>query len=103
MAASLSPAALAGLQGRAIRPGDADYDEARTVFAGGIERRPGLIARVATAADVARVIALARDTGLPLAVRSGGLKQRAGRWPARSPVAGLPGRRDQRRVRSHAH
>ena len=72
MTVSLSPTALAGLHGRAILPGDADYDKARAVFAAGFDRRPAVIVRVANAADVARVIALARDTGLPLAVRSGG-------------------------------
>jgi hypothetical protein len=60
------------LAGRVIAPGDPDYDEARTVFPGGIDRRPALIARVADAGDVSRVIALARDNGLPLSVRSGG-------------------------------
>src|SRR5919108_3048168 len=60
------------LTGRVIAPGDPDYDEARTVFPGGIDRRPALIARVADADDVSRVIALARDSGMPLSVRSGG-------------------------------
>src|ERR671923_2219903 len=60
------------LTGRVIAPGDPDYDEARTVFPGGIDRRPALIARVADAGDVSRAIALARDNGLPLSVRSGG-------------------------------
>ena len=48
------------------------YDEARTVFSGGIDRRPAVIVRVADATDVARVVSLARETGLELAVRSGG-------------------------------
>ena len=39
---------------------------------GVIDRRPAMIARVADAADVARVIALAREHDLELAVRSGG-------------------------------
>jgi FAD/FMN-containing dehydrogenase len=60
------------LRGRVIAPDDPDYDEARQVFYGGIDRRPALIVRVAGADDVARVIALARETGLELAVRSGG-------------------------------
>jgi FAD/FMN-containing dehydrogenase len=60
------------LAGRVIVPGDADYDEARTVMAGGIDRRPAAIVRVANTADVARVVNVARETGSELAVRSGG-------------------------------
>jgi hypothetical protein len=60
------------LKGRVIAPDDPGYDEARTVFYGGFDRRPALIVRVADAADVSRVIGMARETGLELAVRSGG-------------------------------
>jgi FAD/FMN-containing dehydrogenase len=60
------------LQGRVIAPGDAGYDEARTPFYGGIDRHPAAIVRVANEADVARVVSLARESGLELAVRSGG-------------------------------
>jgi FAD/FMN-containing dehydrogenase len=63
---------LRDVAGRVIRPDDPDYDKARTVFLGGVDRRPAVIVRVANATDVARVVALARDTGMPLAVRSGG-------------------------------
>ncbi len=66
------PQLRAALNGRVIAPDDAGYDEARTVFYGGIDRRPAVIVRVADAADVARVVSLARETGLELAVRSGG-------------------------------
>ena len=62
----------AGLKGRVIAPGDPDYDEARSVFVGGIDRRPALIARPTDASDVARVVTAARETGAELAVRSGG-------------------------------
>ena len=58
--------------GRAIAPGDADYDEARTIFGGGFNSHPAVIVRAADAADVVKVVKLARETGLPLAVRSGG-------------------------------
>src|SRR5918992_4119115 len=60
------------LQGRVIRPDDPDYDEARTVFYGDVDRRPSAIVKVAGADDVARVIAHAREAGLEFAVRSGG-------------------------------
>jgi FAD/FMN-containing dehydrogenase len=58
--------------GRVITPGDAAYDQARTIFYGGFDRRPAAIARPADAAEVAQVISLAREHGLELAVRSGG-------------------------------
>jgi FAD/FMN-containing dehydrogenase len=60
------------LKGRVIAPGDDDYDAARGIFYGGIDRRPAAIARVAGAEDVAAVIRVARETGAELAVRSGG-------------------------------
>src|SRR4051812_19079859 len=60
------------LKGRIILPGDADYDRARTLFYGGMDRKPAVIVRVTNDDDVARVIAFARETGLELAVRSGG-------------------------------
>jgi hypothetical protein len=62
----------AGLQGRAITPDDAEYDAARALFYGGLDARPSVIVRVANADDVARSIALARESALELAVRSGG-------------------------------
>jgi FAD/FMN-containing dehydrogenase len=66
------PGLRADLSGRVIAPEDADYDAARAVMMGGVDRRPGVIVRVADAADVVRVVSLARDTGIALAVRSGG-------------------------------
>ena len=60
------------VSGRVVTPEDPAYDEARTTFYGGFDRRPQVIVQAADAADVARVVALARDTGLELAVRSGG-------------------------------
>jgi FAD/FMN-containing dehydrogenase len=62
----------ASLDRRVIAPGDAGYDEARTVFYGGIDRRPAVILRPVDAAEVSQIITLARETGLPMAVRSGG-------------------------------
>lgn len=60
------------MDGQVITPDDAGYDAARAVFYGGIDRRPAVIIRVKNADDVARVISLAREYGLELAVRSGG-------------------------------
>jgi FAD/FMN-containing dehydrogenase len=57
---------------RLITANDAVYDDARTVFYGDIDRRPALIIRARNAAEVAQAVALARDSGLELAVRSGG-------------------------------
>ena len=60
------------LTGQVIVPGDPDYDETRSVFHGGIDRQPAVIARVANVSEVQTVISMARETGLELAVRSGG-------------------------------
>ncbi|PKO16577.1 MAG: FAD-linked oxidase [Chloroflexi bacterium HGW-Chloroflexi-10] len=62
----------ASLKGRVIVPGDADYDEARMVFSGTIDSRPAVIVRVANTDDISRVVSLAHETGLELAIRSGG-------------------------------
>jgi FAD/FMN-containing dehydrogenase len=60
------------VKGRVISPTDDAYDAARTVFMGDVDRRPAVIVQVADARDVSRVVSLARETGLELAVRSGG-------------------------------
>jgi FAD/FMN-containing dehydrogenase len=62
----------AQLSGRVVMPDDPTYDQARTTFYGGFDRRPKVIVQAADAADVVRVVTLARETGLELAVRSGG-------------------------------
>ena len=61
----------AGLHGSIVLPGSADYDEARQVQSAQYDRRPALIVRAADAADVARTVELARESGLPLSVRGG--------------------------------
>jgi FAD/FMN-containing dehydrogenase len=62
----------AAVDGQVISPGDAAYDQARTPFYGGFDRRPQAIVRPRNATEVAQVVTLARETGLELAVRSGG-------------------------------
>jgi FAD/FMN-containing dehydrogenase len=62
----------AALSGELLVRDDPDYDEARTVFFKGVDRHPLAVARVADAEDVARVVYFARESGLELAVRSGG-------------------------------
>jgi hypothetical protein len=63
---------LPSFGGRIIRPGDAGYDKARTLFYGDLDRRPAAIVRPADASQVAEVVGVARDGGLELAIRSGG-------------------------------
>ena len=66
-------AALAkDFQGELIYPGDANYDEARGIWNGMIDRRPALIARCTRVADVQAALHFARESGLPLSVRGGG-------------------------------
>jgi FAD/FMN-containing dehydrogenase len=70
---SVSTAQLrAQVGGRVITPDDPAYDQARTIFYGGFDRRPQVVIQAAGHDDVARVVTLARETGLELAVRSGG-------------------------------
>jgi FAD/FMN-containing dehydrogenase len=58
------------VSGQVVGPDDAGYDQARQVMYGDL--RPAVVIRVADVADVQRVIRLAAETGLELAVRSGG-------------------------------
>ncbi|HEX8101088.1 MAG TPA: FAD-binding oxidoreductase [Solirubrobacteraceae bacterium] len=59
-------------RGELIGPDHADYDAARRVWNGEIDRRPALIVRCAGTADVQAAVDAARTHGLPLAVRGGG-------------------------------
>jgi FAD/FMN-containing dehydrogenase len=62
----------AGFSGELVRPGDPGYDEARSIHNGLIDKRPALIARCRSAADIASALAFAQADGLPVSVRGGG-------------------------------
>ncbi|MFL6947610.1 MAG: FAD-binding oxidoreductase, partial [Xanthobacteraceae bacterium] len=68
----LVPELRAVLTGDVIAPSAPGYDEARAIFFGGCDRRPTAIVRPADATDISRVVDLAREGGVELAVRSGG-------------------------------
>jgi FAD/FMN-containing dehydrogenase len=62
----------ASFSGTVLEPGDAEYDEARRVHNGLIDRRPALIARCRNTADIVDSVRFARDNGLEISVRGGG-------------------------------
>jgi hypothetical protein len=62
----------ADVKGRVIAPEDADYDAVRIGLSRDAVRRPALIVRPVDAFDVSQVVSLARETGMELAIRSGG-------------------------------
>jgi FAD/FMN-containing dehydrogenase len=62
----------AALRGRLLSPGSADYDAARTIWNAMIDRRPAIIARCATAEDVAVAVQFAAAHDLLVSVRGGG-------------------------------
>jgi FAD/FMN-containing dehydrogenase len=60
------------LKGTVMQPGDADFDQARRVWNGMIDKTPALIARCAGVDDVKAAIEFARTHELLVAVRGGG-------------------------------
>jgi FAD/FMN-containing dehydrogenase len=60
------------LRGQVIRPGEKDYDKARKVYNGMIDKRPGLIARCVDVADVITAVNFARENNITVAIRGGG-------------------------------
>jgi FAD/FMN-containing dehydrogenase len=58
--------------GTLIGPDDDGYDAARSVYNGMIDRRPALIARCESVADIAAALRYARAAGLEVAVKAGG-------------------------------
>jgi FAD/FMN-containing dehydrogenase len=72
----LGPARLAAFrerfEGEVVLPLDPGYDIARAVWNGMIDRRPAMVARPTSAADVVTALRFGRDEDLPIAIRSGG-------------------------------
>lgn len=60
------------LDGTVILPGDTAYDEARSIWNGMIDRRPAVIVRCRTEADVMYAVAYARENQLIVSIRGGG-------------------------------
>jgi len=60
------------LRGQSFCPGEAGYDAARTIPNAMIDRRPAIIARCASAADVIACVRFARDHDVLVSVRGGG-------------------------------
>ena len=61
-----------GLRGGLCLPGEAGYEEARTIWNAMIDKRPAAVVRAADASDVVRTVRLAAEHRLLLAVRGGG-------------------------------
>src|SRR6478752_4091387 len=61
-----------GFGGSVLLPADDDYETARRVHNGLIDRRPGLIARCAATADISAAVRFAQANQLEISVRGGG-------------------------------
>src|SRR5215471_3149617 len=60
------------VRGGIITPEDAQYDEARKVYNGMIDKRPALVAQARDVGDVRAAIAFGRENNLDIAVRGAG-------------------------------
>jgi len=61
-----------GLDGKVIAPDDSLYESARRIWNASVDKKPGLIARCASSADVVKAINFARTNQIQVAVRGGG-------------------------------
>ena len=72
----LNPSSLddlkARLRGPVLRPGDAGYDESRSVWNAMIDRRPAIVVRCIGVADVIACVRFAREHELLLCIKGGG-------------------------------
>jgi FAD/FMN-containing dehydrogenase len=60
------------LDGTIILPGDSTYNEARSIWNGMIDRKPAIIVRCRSEADVMQAVKYARENQLVVAIRGGG-------------------------------
>jgi hypothetical protein len=60
------------LDGQLLLPGDAGYDKARMVWNALVDRRPAMIVRCGSVADVVAAVRTARDLDLEIGIRCGG-------------------------------
>lgn len=60
------------ISGTVIEPGDADYEAARQIWNGAIDRRPAMFARCRSTDDAAAALRHAKRLGLPVAIKAGG-------------------------------
>ena len=109
---SLTSDAIAKLQanfnGTLLRPGNDDYEQARRVWNGMIDKCPALIARCTGAADVAQAVRFAQTHNLLVSVRGGGHNVAGnavcddGLMIDLSPMKGIQVDTDNRTVRAEA-
>src|SRR5688572_17172791 len=60
------------VRGSVLSPADPEFDAARRIWNGMIDRRPALIVRCQNAEDVVAAVNFGRETGLRVAIRAGG-------------------------------
>jgi FAD/FMN-containing dehydrogenase len=58
-------------RGQVVTSDDADYEDARKVYNGMIDRRPAVVVHAADVADVIATVGYARDSALDLSIRGG--------------------------------
>lgn len=80
---------IPGFQGQLITSEHADYEAARAVWNGAVDRRPRYIARCLSESDVAATLRFTRDHGLAISVRGGGVG--GARRPGAVGARGRPG------------
>jgi hypothetical protein len=60
------------IDGQVLLPDDPDFDRAALIWNGAIDRSPAVVARCASAADVAAALRWGQECGIEIAVRGGG-------------------------------